>query len=114
VLYPGITNALLVSDEAYFHLTGYVNKHSSWYWAADSPCELCPFPLHSLKVTVWCAVSSCGIIGPYFFDDDVECVVTLSAEWYEITLENFLADELHNRDLPVWFDKMEPLPTVHG
>jgi hypothetical protein len=31
--------------------------------------------------------------------------VTVSAEWYEI-LQNFLVDELHNRDLPVWFQQI--------
>jgi len=31
--------------------------------------------------------------------------VTVRAEWYEI-LQNILADELHNHDLPVWFQKI--------
>jgi len=31
--------------------------------------------------------------------------VTVRAEWYEI-LQNFLADELYNYDLPVWFQRI--------
>jgi hypothetical protein len=61
---PGIVNALQMSDEAYFHLSGYVKTQNVQYWAPHSPHDLHQRTLHSLKVTAWCTVRSCGIIGP--------------------------------------------------
>ncbi|KAJ8877117.1 hypothetical protein PR048_021569, partial [Dryococelus australis] len=34
----------------------------------ENPQELYQCPLHSTKVTVWCAISSHGVIGPYSFE----------------------------------------------
>ena len=61
---------LWMSDEAHFHLTGYVNKQNYRYWADSNPKEVHERPLHSSKVTVWCAVSSHGVIGPYIFENE--------------------------------------------
>lgn len=36
---PGIVNALLTSDEAYFHLSGYMNKQNFQYWPSNNPNE---------------------------------------------------------------------------
>lgn len=58
---------IITSDEAHFHLDGHVNKQNCRYWAKENPRELHQKPLHSQKVTVWCALSKVGIIGPYFF-----------------------------------------------
>jgi len=55
---------LLSSDEAHFHLSGAVNKHNFRYWAERNPSELQERPLHSPRVTVWCAVADFGVIGP--------------------------------------------------
>jgi hypothetical protein len=30
---PDVVNAQLTSDEAYFHLSNYVNRQNFWYWA---------------------------------------------------------------------------------
>jgi len=63
-------NAVVVmSDEAHFHLNGFVNKQNCRFWAAENPRELHQRPLHSWKVTVWCGVSKVGIVGPYFFEE---------------------------------------------
>lgn len=58
---------MLMSDEAHFHLNGSVNKQNLRYWAPENPCNFHEKPLHSPKVTVWCAVGHLGIIRPYFF-----------------------------------------------
>jgi len=60
---------VMMSDEAHFHLNGFVNKQNCRFWAAENPRELHQRPLHSSKVTVWCGVSKVGIVGPYFFED---------------------------------------------
>ena len=58
-----------MSDEAHFHLTGYVNKQNYRYWADSNPKEVHERPLHSSRPRVWCVISSRGVIGPYFFEN---------------------------------------------
>jgi hypothetical protein len=77
-----------MSEEAHFHTSGYVNKQNCCYWAPNNLLEL-QHPLHSAKVTVWCAISSEGIIGPYFFENMEEHVVRDNAGLYEVMLETF-------------------------
>ena len=57
------------SDEAHFHLNGQVNRQNYRFWAERLPEEVLDTPLHTPKVTVWCALSSQGIIGPFFFEN---------------------------------------------
>jgi hypothetical protein len=64
-----------------------VNKQHFLYLAPHNPQELHQCSLHSLKVTMWCTISSCGIIHPYSFEDGMEHGVTASTEWYEVMLE---------------------------
>ena len=59
-------SVLITSDEAHFHLSGYVNKQNFRYWSDQNPHNLMKKPLHSKRVTVWCAVGSFGVWGPYF------------------------------------------------
>ena len=89
-----LVNNLLMSDEAHFHLSGFVNKQNFRYWSATNPIELYERPLHRSKVTVWCAISSFGIIGPYFFEDERERAVIVTGPHYVHVLENFLVPEL--------------------
>lgn len=77
------------SDEAHFHLNSTVNKQNFRYWATENPRELHQRPLHSPKVTVWCAMSSIGIIGPHFFEEDGSTVTVNSVRYCDM-LENFL------------------------
>ena len=51
-------------------------------------------PLHRSKVTVWCAISSFGIISPYFFEDERERAVNVTGPRYIHMLENFLGPKL--------------------
>ncbi|KAI5721907.1 hypothetical protein M8J76_000717 [Diaphorina citri] len=61
---------LFTSDEAHFHLNGFVNRQNFRYWGAENPRELHEKPLHSPRVTVWCAVGKNTVIGPYFFEEN--------------------------------------------
>ena len=92
-----IVNTLLISDEAHFHVSGYVNKHNCCYWAHNNPYELHQRPLHNAKVTVSCAVYSRGTICPYFFENEEGHTVTVRAERYKVMLETFQPNELHPR-----------------
>ena len=69
--------------------SGYVNKQNSRYWNDENPGELHEKPLHSPKVTVWCAISSSGIIGPYFFQDDRGNTTTVNTDRYTQWSEHF-------------------------
>lgn len=73
---------LWMSDEAHFHLTGYVNKQSYCYWTDTNPNEVHERPLHASEATVWCVVSLNGIIKPYFFENEQEITVTVNAYHY--------------------------------
>ena len=55
-------NAVLItSDEAHFHLSGYVNKQNFRYWSKSNPRSLHEKPLHSERVIVRCAVANFGV-----------------------------------------------------
>lgn len=100
---------LFMSDEAHFHLDGFVNKQNCRYYAAENPQSLHERPLHSPKVTVWCAVSKKLIIGPYFFEEQGNTVTVNSARYIDM-LNNFLKTELRRRKrtinpLNVWFQQ---------
>jgi len=41
-----------MSDEAYFHLDGFVNKQNGRYWIEENPHQLHQRPLHSDRLTV--------------------------------------------------------------
>ncbi|KAF0711882.1 DUF4817 domain-containing protein [Aphis craccivora] len=94
------------SDEAHFHISGTVNKQNFCYWAAENPLKIHQRPLHSPKVTVWCALSSVGIVGPYFFEEGGVTVTVTSNRYCEM-LENFLRPkikEYENNDV-FWFQQ---------
>ncbi|CAK1578615.1 unnamed protein product [Parnassius mnemosyne] len=93
------------SDEAHFHLCGSVNKQNMRYWADTNPRELHERPLHSPKVTVWCAISSAAIIGPWFFEEN-EVTVTVNSGRYVNMLQEFFLPRLDALDLgDIWFQQ---------
>lgn len=99
---------LFMSDEAHFHLNSMVNQQNCRYWANENPQQVHKRPLHSPKVTVWCAVSQTCIIGPYFFEDDNGRAVTVNSERYVEMITNFFIPELRRRRVPirrVWFQQ---------
>ncbi|KAI6653463.1 hypothetical protein LOD99_3682 [Oopsacas minuta] len=62
------------------------------------PSEVITKPLHS-KVTVWCALSEKGIIGPYFFEEN-GVTTSINTELYIVMLERL-------EDLKSLFPKLE-------
>lgn len=81
--------AFFSSDEAHFHLSGAVNKQNFRYWSENNPRVTREKPLHSPKLTVWCAVSQFGVIGPYFFEEE-GVTVTVNSDRYGAMLQNYL------------------------
>jgi hypothetical protein len=100
-----VVNTLVMSDEAHFLVCGCVNKESCHDWTPNNPHEI-HRPLHSTKVTLWCAVYSHGIIGPYFYENTEGHTVTVNAECFKVMLETFLRSELHPRQQDLlWFQQ---------
>lgn len=87
-------NNLWMSDEAHFHLSGFVNKQNFRYWSEENPGAIHEKPLHAEKVTVWCAMSARGIIGPFFFEDINGSAVTVNSVRYVAMIQNFLTPQL--------------------
>ena len=85
----GFLDNIWFSDEAHFYLDGHVSPQNCRFWAAEPPDLVKEKPLHSPKVTVWCAISSSGIIGPLWFEDLGGKAVTINAEQYQEVLEEF-------------------------
>ncbi|GFV36909.1 hypothetical protein TNCV_4767071 [Trichonephila clavipes] len=49
-------------DEAHFWLNGYVNKQKCRIWSEANPQVYVETPLHTEKLTVWCALWAGGIL----------------------------------------------------
>jgi transposase-like protein len=93
------------SDEAHFNLSGCVNKQNMRYWSETNPRELHESPLHSDRVTVWCAISRVGIIGPYFFQENGRAL-TVNSDRYLTMLQEFFLPALEEMELDnVWFQQ---------
>jgi hypothetical protein len=74
---PSVLNVTRFSDEAQFHLDGYINKKNVRFATSENPRLAIASPLHLERVTIWCALSSAGIFGPVFIDGKVTCDVYL-------------------------------------
>lgn len=58
---------IIFTDEAWFHLSGFINSQNMRIWGTEKPQNLFERPLHPLKIGVWAAVTRNRIIGPIFF-----------------------------------------------
>ncbi|GFX36466.1 DUF4817 domain-containing protein [Trichonephila clavipes] len=59
---PDFHKRILFSDEAHFWLNGYVNKQNCRIWSEANPQVYVETPLHTEKLTVWCALWAGGIL----------------------------------------------------
>ena len=73
---------IIWSDEAVFHVGGFVNRHNCHYWAEQDP----RIPAEKLQtqpsVTVWCRMTANRILGPLIMRN------TMNAERYLAMLQN--------------------------
>jgi hypothetical protein len=72
-------------DEAWFHLSGYVNFQISRFWSSENPHLFLKVPLHSQKIGCWFAISRKRILGPIFFSK------TATAEKYQEIILQFIS-----------------------
>lgn len=64
---PDFFRKVIFSDEAHFHLEGFVNKQNCRIWGSENPRKIVEKPLYPQRVTVWCGFWAGGVIGPFFF-----------------------------------------------
>ena len=101
-------NDVWFSDEAHFLLNGHVNSKNWVFWGSKNPHRVVGRPWHSKKCTAWVAISTHGIIGPFFFEDDHSIAVTVTKERYVPVLEQFWGELDKHEDLDEkeqWFQQ---------
>ncbi len=62
-----VLDTVFFSDEAWFHLSGYVNAQNYHVWSSINPHEYVETTLHPQKLGLWCAISRKCFVGPIFF-----------------------------------------------
>jgi transposase len=67
----GFPTKIVWSDEASFKLNGSINRHNCTYWSPVNPHVTVEHHVNLPGITVWCGLSSRGLIGPFFFDATV-------------------------------------------
>lgn len=97
---------IIFSDEAHFHLDGYVNRQNCRIWGHENPREIHEKAMHPQRVTVWCGLWAGGVIGPYFFEDENGQGVTVNGDRYRAMINNFLWPEITDMNLnDMWFQQ---------
>lgn len=81
------------TDEAWFHLSGYVNSQNYRTWSTENPHAFVETSLHPLKIGVWVAMSRRRIIGPIIFHQ------TINAERYRELILNPFINQLEGNEI---------------
>ena len=83
----------------------------------ENPQELHQRPLHSERLTVWCGITSFGVLGPYFFEDNKGAVLL----WHPSTMWQYYATSVNQSYIVMGsishqygFSKTEQQPTQQG
>lgn len=94
------------SDESNFYLDGHVNTKNCVYWdARGNPPEnhITQTTLNIKKIGVWAALSGTFLVGPYFYDDN------MNGAMYRATLDRFHQELVSkmgvNQMQHVWFQQ---------
>ena len=69
-----------------------------------NPHELHQRPTYDPKVTVWCAVWSRGVTGPYFLEDEDGKAITVTSQRYTEMINEFLSPNLSPNNGTLWFE----------
>lgn len=102
----GFAKRIIFSDEAHFHLNGFVNKQNCRIWGSENPRVIQEREMHPQRVTVWCGIWSGGLIGPFFFEDEEGNAVTVNGVRYRAMLSNFLWPRLDEMNIEnLWFQQ---------
>lgn len=100
-------NLLWMSDEAHFHLDGTLSKQNCRYWSEENPHVTVDKDLYPAYLSVWCAISTKAVIGPFFFENELG-VTTVNARRYTDMLERFFVQQLRRKRVSpnkIWFQQ---------
>jgi hypothetical protein len=86
------------SDEAWFHLSGYVNTQNCRFWSGDNPHLIHESPLHAQKLGVWAAMSGQRIF-VLFFD------TTVNSQVYCGFVDQFVETLTEDEVFRLWFQQ---------
>jgi hypothetical protein len=99
---PHTLKHIWFTDEAYFHLTGGINRQNVRFWGTKHPHQVHESTLHAHKVLMWCAVSGQGLSRPFMFEDYV------TGENYAMRLDSSFLPQLRWRRCSLhaqWFQQ---------
>jgi len=82
--WPKLFANILWSNEAVFHIGGFVNRRNCPYWAAHDTEVTVEKMQNRPKVTVWCGMTATRVIGPYLLRD------TMITERYLQMMEDYV------------------------
>jgi hypothetical protein len=85
------------TDESHFYIDGYINKQNWRIWGSEKPEVFVEKTAHPKYVTVWCALSSKGLIGPYFFENSEGERQTVNQQNYQSMIKNFFVPQLKEK-----------------
>ena len=91
-------NTIWFSDECHFHLNGYVNRQNYRIWGSENPHLALEKQAHPVRVSVWCAISAQGIIGPFFFEETVN-----AKRYLEMLKKSFFPEAKKRKAVDSWF-----------
>lgn len=84
---------IIFTDEAKFFLNGVVSSCHAYHYSSENPHEYVEQPLDKRGVMAWAAMTSERLIGPFFFDENV------NQESYMAMLQEHLVPALELPDL---------------
>ena len=103
---PILAEKIFFSDEAYFDLSGYVNKQNCRIWRTGNPHAYIEKPTHPKRVTVWCGFWSRGIIGLFFYENEQGEAVTVNGDRYRSMQNEFLFTKFEEKGIGnIWFQQ---------
>ncbi|EFN76547.1 hypothetical protein EAI_03325, partial [Harpegnathos saltator] len=87
----GFVNNIVFTDEAAFELYGNVNHQNLRYWSSENPYWMRDNKSqYRKKVNVWAGIIGDHLIGPFFFDEN------LNSERYEAMLVELIITAIQN------------------
>ena len=89
---------IIFSDEAHFHLGGYVNKQNCRIWGTENSHVIIEKPMHPPRVIFQCALWSGGIIDPFCFENPAGNAISVNGERYRGMLAKSLWPEIEELD----------------
>lgn len=97
---------IIFSDEAHFHLDGFVNRQNCRIWGEENPRVIHEKQMHPQRVTVWCGFWAGGIIGPFFYENEAGQAQTVNGVRYREMITSFFLPRIEEMNVEgMWFQQ---------